>query len=75
MNKRRNRPSILIIERKTIFMKRILSLSQEEFDKLIVAGEILNTIKKLLKTKEVDELSPGLFELIKALKATIERIN
>lgn len=56
-------------------MKRILSLSQEEFDKLIVAGEILNTIKKLLKTKEVDELSPGLLELIKALKATIERIN
>jgi hypothetical protein len=55
-------------------IKRVLNLTQEEFDALIKAGEILGAANKVLEANEADELSDGLKNLISALKNVSEKL-
>ena len=53
---------------------RILDLTQEEFDVLVKAGEILGSIKKALKNGEADNLSAETRELLTALSEITDEV-
>lgn len=55
-------------------ISRVLNLNEEEFNKLIAAGELLGAINKALEANEADELSSGLVELVKALNTVTEKL-
>lgn len=55
-------------------IKRVLNLTQDEFNALIKAGEILGAANKVLEANEADELSDGLKNLIIALKTVSEKL-
>lgn len=55
-------------------ISRVLNLNEEEFNKLIAAGELLGAINKALEASEADELSSGLAELVKALNTVTEKL-
>lgn len=55
-------------------ISRVLNLNEEEFNKLIAAGELLGAINKALEASEADELSSGLAELVKALNNVTEKL-
>lgn len=57
-----------------MIIKRVLNLSDEEFNSLMASGELLGAVKKSFENKEVDELSSGTEELLKALQKVIEEI-
>ena len=55
-------------------IKKVLNLSDEEFNLLMSSGELLGAVKKSFEKKEVDELSSGAKELLRALQKVIEEI-
>ena len=55
-------------------ISRVLNLNEEEYNKLIAAGELLGAINKALEANEADELSSGLAELVKALNTVTEKL-
>ena len=55
-------------------IKKVLKLSDEEFNLLMSSGELLGAVKKSFENKEVDELSSGAKELLRALQKVIEEI-
>lgn len=57
-----------------MIIKRILNLSDEEFNLLIASSCLLDNINESLKNKEVDELSNGAKTILKNLRKNIEEI-
>lgn len=55
-------------------IKRVLNLSQEEFEALIRAGEILGALNKALEAAEADEISDGVKNLVTAIKTVAEKL-
>ena len=55
-------------------IKKVVNLSDEEFNLLMAYGELLGAVKKSFENKEVDELSSGAKELLRALQKVIEEI-
>ena len=55
-------------------IKKVLNLSEAEFNKLIEAGEILGTMNKTLETGDADELSSGTADLVKALNTITDKL-
>jgi len=56
-------------------IKKVLNLSEEEFNKLVAAGEILGAINRSLENKEADELSDGAKGLLTALRDVLGKIK
>ena len=56
-------------------IKKVLNLSEEEFAKLVAAGDILGSIRKALEAGEADELSNGVTGLLVALKDVLGKIK
>jgi len=48
-------------------IKKVLNLGDEEFNKLIAAGELLGAMKKSLEAGEADEISTSVLELVSAI--------
>lgn len=57
-----------------MIIKRILNLSDEEFNLLTASCDLLDTIKKSVENKEIDELSSGAKTALKILRKEIEEI-
>ena len=55
-------------------ISRVLNLNEEEYNKLIAAGELLGAINKALENNEADELSGSLVDLVKALNSVTEKL-
>ena len=55
-------------------IKRILNLSDEEFNLLIASSCLLDNINESFKNNEVDELSNGAKTILKNLRKNIEEI-
>ena len=55
-------------------IKRILTLSDEEFNLLIESSCLLDNINESFKSKEVDELSNSAKTILKNLRQNIEEI-
>lgn len=55
-------------------VKRVLNFNDEEFDKLIAAGEFLGTVSKAKEEGNFDELSSGAEKIIKALGDVVAKI-
>ena len=55
-------------------IKRVLNFSDEEFDKLIAAGEFLGKVSKSKEEGTFDELSGGAEKIINALKDVVVKI-
>ena len=56
-------------------IKKVLNLSEEEFAKLMAAGDVLGTIRKALEAGEADEVSDGVKGILIALKDVLGKIN
>jgi len=56
-------------------VKKLLELSEEEFDVLIAAGDLLTQIGKSLETGEADALSDGAKRITEALFKTLDAIK
>lgn len=56
-------------------IKKVLNLSEEEFTKLVAAGEVLGAINKALEAGDADELSDGAKGLLIALKDVLGKIK
>ena len=52
-------------------IKKVLNLSDEEFDKLMAAGELVREISKL---EIYDELSSGAKKILEALRDVINEV-
>lgn len=57
-----------------MIIKRILNLSDEEFELLMKCSDVLEDIKKSFENKEFDELSNGAKIFLKLLRKNIEEI-
>ena len=57
-----------------MIVKRILNLSDEEFELLMKCRNVLEDIKKSFENKEFDELSNGAKIFLKLLRKDIEEI-
>ena len=57
-----------------MIIKRILTLSDEEFNLLIASSCLLDNINESFKNKEVEELSNGAKTILKNLRKNIDEI-
>lgn len=57
-----------------MIIKRILNLSDEEFNLLTASSCLLDNIKRSFENQEIDELSSGAKEFLKILRKDIEKI-
>lgn len=55
-------------------IKKVLNLSDEEFNLLIASSCLLDNINESVKNKEVDELSNSAKTILKNLRKNIEEI-
>lgn len=55
-------------------IKKVLNLNDEEFDKLIAAGEFLGKVSKAKEEGTFDELSGGAEKIIEALRDVTVKI-
>lgn len=55
-------------------VKKVANLSQDEFQAVVKAGEILGSVSKALADGEIDEVSDGGVKLITALQEVITKI-
>ena len=53
-----------------MLITKVLSLSTEEVDKLVAAGQVLGSMAK----EQYDEISPETVELLTALKDALNRV-